>query len=357
MPIPSLRPSESMPEPASVVSSGRLCRFAAEVLLRSGVPQDIADIVAWSLVEADLRGHPSHGIARLPVFVQRVRSGAHDPQARPKILAASRNTAVVDAANGFGHVAAKFAVELAVEKAGEADVAVVVIRRMQNCGILAPYVEEIAFRGMIGAMCTNGAPAVAPVGGSKPILGTNPLAISFPFVEPITLDMSTAVVARDKITMALREGRKIPLDWALDSEGRPTIDPGKALKGSLLPLGGHKGFGLAVVVELLAGVLSGAGIAADVGWLYTTDRPQDSGCCMAALRVAAFMREEEFHDRLTRMATQVKGAGGGGACTINLPGEIERRTRVERLREGIPLHAATAETLQHLAEEVGAKPV
>ena len=349
-------PSSQSPqqsEPVLVVNADRLRDFAAEVFLRAGVPHDIGLIVAQSLVEADLRGHPSHGIGRLPVFVQRVRSRAHDPLARPRIESASKNTAVIDGGNGFGQLAAKCAAEVAVEKAADSDIAVVVVRRTQNCGILAPYVEHIAMQSMIGAMCANGAPAIAPAPGSKPILGTNPLAVSFPHVEPITLDMSTAVVARDKIMVAHREGRQIPQTWALDSDGQPTTDPARALKGSLLPLGGHKGFGLALSVELLAGVLAGAGMATEVGWLYSTDRPQDSGCCIAAIRVGAFMLREEYDERVSRLVAEIRGAGIGGASSGCLPGEIEHRTRQERLRAGIPLHQTTAEALQRLGEEVG----
>ncbi|MEW6049082.1 MAG: Ldh family oxidoreductase, partial [Bacillota bacterium] len=315
-----------------LLSADVLKWFAEAVLRKAGVADEIAAAVAWSLVEADLRGHSSHGVMRLPVIVRRIRAGAYNLETLPSVVSETPTTGVIDAANGFGQVALQMAVDLAIQKAQGANVAVAVVRRSQNFGSLGPYAERIAERGLIGFVCTNGAPAMTPPGGRGRVLGTNPLAISIPYKEAITLDMATSVVARDKITLARKSGRPIPEGWALDADGNPTTDPAEALEGSLLPVGGHKGFGLALAIEVLAACLSDSSIGTEVGWLYETTRPQGVGHLVAALRPDAFIPAVRFAQNVERLASMVKQATRPEpGATVYLPGEPEHRTRRQRL--------------------------
>ena len=236
-------------------------------LVRSvGTPQDVAADVAEILVAADRRGIPSHGTARLPNYLALVQAGVMDPAARPVAEVERAALARYDARNGWGHHASRVALDRAVELARVAGSALVVLRNSNHYGIAGWYALRAARAGMIGMSLTNSSPLVAPTRARQPLLGTNPIAIAAPAGRfgAFCLDMATSTIPRGRIEVAARRGESLPEGWAIDADGHPARTPEAALAGALLPLGGdeanagYKGYGLALAVDMLTGVLAGA---------------------------------------------------------------------------------------------------
>jgi len=331
-----------------------LKRFVIDTLKAIGVSEDQASVVADVLVEADLRGIESHGVARLPIYVKRLQHGLINKNPNIQIVSESRNTALVDADNGLGQVAAKYAMEVCIKKAKESDVAVVGVRRTNHFGIAAYYAMMALKEDLIGFVATNASPLMAPWGGCTPVLGTNPFAVAIPAGKevPIVLDMATSVVARGKIEVYKRKGQKIPLGWALDEEGQPTDDPDKALKGTLLPVGGPKGYGMALVMDILAGLMVGSAYNGGVGSLFKDfTKPQNIGNLMIAINIERFMPIEEFKSKVDEYIRKIKASKKAkGVTEIFVPGEIEYRTTLERKQKGIPLSDEVLRELRSLAE-------
>lgn len=340
-----------------VIAAVNLRRMVADVLAKLGVDTGHAAVVADVLVAADLRGIESHGVARLPIYCKRIKAGAINTRPSIRVLNETPTTAIVDADNGLGHVAAKTAMELCIRKARENGVAMVGVRNSNHFGIGAYYAMMAAQHGMIGFAATNASPLMAPFGGSSAMLGTNPFSVAIPAGKelPVVLDMATSLVARGKIEVCLREGKKIPLDWALDRNGKPTDDPAEALKGTLLPLGGHKGYGLAMVVDLLSGLLTGAAYLDAVGSLFgNLSKPQNVGHLLMAVDVERFMPRQEFESRIDEYIRSVKASPRAqGVAEIFIPGEIEFRATRERLARGIPLKDEVVGELHELLKAEG----
>ncbi|MGB9866795.1 MAG: Ldh family oxidoreductase [Bacillota bacterium] len=340
-----------------VFAATSLKRMVVDVLTKLGVGWEHASTVADVLVSADLRGVDSHGVARLPIYCRRIKAGAINTKPSIRVVNETPATAVVDGDNGFGHVAGKFAMDLCIRKAREHSVAVVGVRNSNHFGIGAYYAMMALAHNMIGFAATNASPLMAPFGGSTAMLGTNPFCLAVPAGKelPLVLDMATSQVARGKIEMCLREGKKIPLDWALDQSGKPTDDPAEALKGTLLPLGGHKGYGLSMAVDLLCGLMVGAAYLNHVGSLFgNLSRPQNVGHLFMALDVSNFMPVEEFETKMDEYLRAVKASPRAqGVTEIFVPGEIEFRATRERLARGIPIKDEVIEELQELLHSEG----
>lgn len=339
-------------KPERRFSAAALKSLAIEILAAIGTPSDLAEIVSNSLVQANLAGHDSHGVLRLASYVERVRSGRVIPKARARIDGRSGATARIDGAWGWGQPAAHLAVDHALSLARDFGIAAVSIRRCNHIGRLGEYVERMASQGMLGFSVCNALPVVAPFGGSGRLLGTNPLAFAAPRSNessPIMLDVATAAVAEGKLMVARAKREQVRLGLIVDREGRPTQEPEDYFGGgALLPFGGHKGYGLSVMVELLGGVLSGTGASSSPNYA------KGNGTMMIAINIDAFLPVSTFISECeTLSATIKKSIPADGFREVLLPGEPEAITRLDRERSGIPLPDETWSTLSALSSQLG----
>src|SRR4051812_42501972 len=330
--------------------------FAHALLAAHGVPEADARTCAACLVLADLRGVETHGLLRLPGYLDRIRRGLVD--AKPG-LAPARVTpvaAALDGKNGLGFVVGTRAMAEAIAMARESGLGVVAARRSTHFGMAANYVLQALEAQMVSLVFTNASRAMPPWGGREPLLGTSPLAAGVPGgrLAPFVLDMSPSVAARGKIRIAEKRGEKIPLGWALDADGRPTTDPTPALAGVVLPIGGPKGSGLAMLMDIFGGVLSGAAYAGDVGDQYKAfDRPQDVGHFFLAMRPDLFVPMAEVRARMDVLVERIKACPKAeGVEEILVPGEPEARAAAKRARAGIP-YGAEIELLRGEAKRAG----
>lgn len=335
------------------ISADRLTQVATDIFRAAGATPENTECVVSALVGANLAGHDSHGILRIPAYVADIKSGRLDPKASPEVVHDAGSTAIVDGGATFGQVGARFAADLAVEKARRAGLAAVTARNCHHTGRIGEWVERIAAAGMIGFATTagiRGPYSTVPFGGAKGALGTNPLAWAFPRTggrPPILLDYATSAIAQGKLQVARAKGAPVPPGCIIDKHGRPTTDVEEYFDGgNLLPFAGHKGYSLSVVVELLAVGLSGGALA-----------PEGTrGSCFFALAMspAAFVSRADFDAYVERIAERLTSVPPApGFERVLLPGEPEASTRAERLREGIPVAERTWEQLEATARDLG----
>ncbi len=327
--------------------------LAKDVLLRCHV--DVRSVVTLTdtFLYADKRGITTHGISRLPLYVEKIHSGHLNPLDQVEVISDSMGVAVMDAKNTFGQIAASHAVDTVLNKAKHVGIAAVGVRNSNNFGCAGYFGELIAKKGYIGFVFANAAPAIAPTGGTIPLLGTNPICFSFPGNDqyaPIVLDMATTVAARGKIRKAAKEGTKIPDNWATDSSGVPTTDPNEALKGLLLPIGGYKGYGLSLFVDIFAGLLTGSAFAGQVNPLGSLDNDSGNGHLFIALNPAFFLTEEDMNARISCLYRSVKKCGEPDK--VFLPGE-QGLQRYSEKKDYILLSDAQCDSIQKSAAEVG----
>jgi len=343
------------------VEAGAADAFARRLFVARGVPEHDAAIVAACLVGADLRGVDTHGLCRLPGYLDRLRRGLINP--RP-VLEPERVTpvaAALDGQNGFGFVVGTRAMQEAIAIARELGLGVVSVRRSTHFGMAAAYVLQALDAGLIALVFSNASPAMPPWGARTALLGTNPFAAGAPAGRhpPFLLDMSPAVAARGKIRRAERRGETIPLGYALDADGRPTRDPKAALGGVVLPIGTYKGSGLSMLMDIFGGVISGANYGGDVGDQYKVyDRPQDVGHFFLAMKPDLFVPQEDYRNRMDTLIERVHAAPTApGFEEVLMPGEPERRHEEERRRRGIPYSANEVAPLQEEAAKAGIAPL
>jgi uncharacterized oxidoreductase len=341
------------------IDAARLTRICRDILLRMGASEDEAGTVAAHQIGANLAGHDSHGIILLATYVDRIRKGHIVPGARLEIMHETPTTARINGNWGFGQVVQTRATRLAIEKAGANMVAAVTVACQSHVGRLGDYPLMAATAGMIGTlMCDSGRgpKVVVPFGGRDARLGTNPISIALPsnLEAPIFLDMATSQVAGNKLLVYKNRHKPVPAGWLVDKEGNPTSDPNDYFAGgALLPLGGmdsgHKGYGLSTMVDIFAGILTG------LGWGIDAAARHNDGSLFIAINVAAFRPLEEFKAEVTEFAKFLKSSRPAqGFKEVLYPGEIEWRTRQERLRTGIPIEDDTWTELEKLAASVGA---
>lgn len=325
-----------------------------EVLAKVGVSELDAKIILDTILFANRRGVATHGVGRLPLYVHKIAAGHYNPRNEIEVLADNAAYALLDAHNGFGQVVAYKATKMAIEKAKLYGVSVVGVRNSNNFGTAGFFGDMAAREGCAAMVYANAAPAIAPTGGNKTIFGTNPLCYAYPGDEthnPILLDMATTIAARGKIRLAAKNGEKIPLDWAIGPDGQPTDDPNVALKGSLLPIGGYKGYGLSMFVDIFAGMLTGSQYAGGVKNLSKMDEDSGNGHLFIVIDVNKFMTEEEKKDRIAHFYEAVKACGEEGK--IFMPGEIEYN-KLEKAKETVQISSKQFEDVNAVAEEVGA---
>jgi LDH2 family malate/lactate/ureidoglycolate dehydrogenase len=336
-------------------------RVVTDICVAAGVATSDAGLLADSLVDADLNGASTHGVSRLAIYVRRIQKGLIDPRAELTVEARRPAVLAVDAGGGLGQVQALKVLELLFPLAARYGVASATIKNSQHFGALSYYCARAADRGMILLAMTNCEPAMPPHGASEAFFGTNPIAAAFPTGSgyPIQVDLATSVVARGNIIAAARKGEAIPPGWALDSDGNPTTDAEAALAGAVLPMAGHKGYALAVMVEALSGVLSGAAVGDRVGSMYKDmDRRQDVGHFFCLLDISAFMDVAVWTERIDEMVLGIKGRRKRpGAEEILVPGEPWQRAAARHREEGIPVDPKTLQELDALCAEYGLVPL
>jgi L-2-hydroxycarboxylate dehydrogenase (NAD+) len=326
------------------------------LLRRLGASEEEASATADVLAEGDLRGFASHGLLRLPYILRALKRGKIIANAKVKVVKKAPATALIDGGHGLGHYIAMRAMRLAIEKARKQGIGAVGVYNSNHFGIAGYYAEMATREGLVGLVTTTTDALVHPWGGVEPLLGTNALAVGIPAdPNPILLDMAMSVAARGKLVEAMKKGKQIPKGWAVDSEGRPTTDPKKGLDGALSPFGGIKGYGLALVLELLAGPLVGAAAGKEVhGTLEPVKGFCTKGDFMIAINPAMFVPAGEFKARVKKFLTQLKASRKApGVEEILVPGEPEFRTREKRLREGIPIADEVWSEIEQIAKELG----
>ncbi len=337
------------------VSAERLNHIGAALLRAAGASTEEAADVSTGCINANLAGHDSHGIIAIPTYIDRIKAKHIVPGAPFKIVQESPATTVIDGHWGFGFHVNKKAMQLTIDKAKKTNVAATTVFRQSHVGRLAAYPLMAVREGMIGiATADSGrsSKVVAPFGGREARLGTNPISIAVPsdLDGPFYLDMATSAVAAGKISLSAARGEQIPLGWIVGADGKQTTDPTQMRKGgALLPLGGtegYKGSGLAAMIEVLCGLLTGLGFCVD-----PTGRHND-GCFMAVFKVDAFRPLQEFKKEVADFARYLKATPPSeGSPGVFYPGEIEHKREQERRKSGIEVEAATWDKLKSLASE------
>lgn len=343
--------------PLPIYAPDSLRGWVLDVFRALGLEDADAAIVADGLIEADLRGVESHGVSRIPIYAERLRRNLI--KARPDIRIAhpAPVAAHVDGDHGIGFVVARRAMGEAVRLAEESGIGLVGVTNSNHFGMAALYLEQAIDAGFLAFAFTNSSPALPVWGGRTAFLGTAPFAAGAPGGEqgPFIVDMAMSVIARGKIRLAALYGEPLPEGVALDADGQPTRDAQKGYEGVYLPFGGHKGAALAMLIDILSGVLTGAGYA---GGVRNQSRdftgPTEVGHFFLAIRADLFMPMEEYRARMDTLIERARSCPtADGFEEILIPGEPEQRQREERLRTGIPISASILEDLKREAETLG----
>lgn len=345
-----------------IVTSAALHAFIRRAFEACDLPAADAERIAGLMVEADLIGADNHGVFRLPQYVRRIKAGGVATRPTISVIKETESTALVDGGNAMGHLVMHRAAQLAIEKAAQRGVAWVGARNSNHAGPASLYASMPLVRDMIGLYIAVGnANHMAPWGGIDMLLSTNPIAVAVPALEepPIVLDMATSVAAYGKVKGAAQRGETMPEGWMMDRQGRPITDPKRADEGFVLPIGGYKGYGLALIFGLLAGTLNGAAMGSDVIDFNADDKSQtNTGQLIVALRIDAFGPVENFKRAVDRVIREIRASQRlPGVEAIRLPGDQSHRRRRERAAGGIPLHPALATQLDTLAAQLAIAPL
>lgn len=340
------------------VSAAALADFTAAVFERLGLPRAHARIVADCLVKANLRGLDSHGVARTSIYAKRLRLGLANPRPTLALARVAPSAAQMDGENGMGMVVGRTAMEGAIALARETGVGLVGVRRSTHYGMAAYYVLHAIAADCMGFAFTNSSPGMAPYGGRKPVLGVNPLAVGVPAGRrpAIVLDMAMSVIARGKMRLAAMHAEPIAEGLGLDAQGRATTDGMQVFGGGVvLPFGGPKGSALAIWMEIMAGVFTGAAFAGQMRSLYEDfSGPQGIGHVFMAIRPDLFMPMADFKARMDSMIERLKNSEPAeGMDEVLMPGEPEVRQEAERSRSGLPITPQVLASLEAEAAQAG----
>lgn len=336
------------------ISPEPLAAFAARVLVQHGVPQSDADLFADSLIQADLWGHQSHGVLRLSWYVDRLESGVMRAVTQPDVLSEHGAVRLIDGKDGVGQVLAARAMDDAIERAKRHGIGAVAVRNSNHFGTAMYFTRRAAAADCIGILTTNASPAMAPWGGREKKVGNNPWSIAAPGgpLGPVVLDIANTAVARGKLYLAKQRGEDIPTGWAMDHAGRPTTDPAEGIAGLILPLGGHKGYAISVMMDVLSGILAGSGFLDGVSGPYQAERRSCAGHLAMALDIAAFRPVADFRADMAKLIAELKSVPPAlGSAGVFYPGEIEALNDAENKRNGLVLPEETLADLRRLAEE------
>ena len=329
-----------------------LTRFAREGLVAGGADAEQAASVAEVLVWADTIGRPNQGVWRLPILSKRLQSGLFECPCQPIIETKAPGLTTIDGNNGMGHHVGRLAMDTAIELARTTGIAAALVRNSNFLGAAGYYAQLASEHGMVGVAMSNSFPKVASHGGTRPVLGTNPMAFAAPLRDgtSVIVDLATAASSGSKITKTAELGDALPEGVAVDRDGKPITDPSRVSEGALLPFGGAKGYAIAVMVEILSGVATGAGVAHGVRSMYRDfERGGDNGHFFAAIDIARLMPLNAFYDRMETLIAALRHDDG-----VLLPGEIRWRERQRALLAGtVDLDDKTTEALDALARSLG----
>lgn len=338
------------------IAADRLERLTARIFAAIGAPEEDARWIATLLIRANLRGHDSHGVIRIPQYVGAARKGEANPKPQIRVLLETPTTAVVEGDGGFGQVVARRAAEVALDKAARHGLGAVGVRGSYHIGRLADYVELAAERGFVGLIWANAPTAVSvvPAGGIGRRLSTNPLGIAVPGPNgtvAFSVDMATSIVAEGKVRVRRNRREPLPEGWAIDDRGRPVTDSQTFYgppRAGLLPMAGHKGTALALVVEVLGGILSGTGA------ISATPGPIRNGVFLLVVQVERFLPLADFTRQAADLVAWVKSAEPApGVPEVMVPGEPEARMEAERRAGGIPVEDETWRQIEAIRTELG----
>jgi LDH2 family malate/lactate/ureidoglycolate dehydrogenase len=329
------------------IEASRLTEFSNRCLEKAGVPEHEAQIITSTMIEADARGINSHGLMRLPIYIQRIQKGLVRPLSHVVVERDHQATAVLDANYSAGQIAGTKAMDLAISKAKTYGVGAVSVKNSNHFGIAAHYALKASRNNMIGIVMSNTAPLMPPTGGAEKVLGNNPLSIAVPSNNefPLLIDMALSNAALGKILFAQTKG------WGADRNGKPTTDPSDVLNGGfILPAAGPKGFGLALMIELMTGVLGDTQFSKMIPSMYDLTQPQSISHFMLAINIAHFMDMDRFTNLASVLSSYVKHAvKAEGVQELYLPGEIEFRSEEKKMKDGIPVLYNVLEELNTLA--------
>jgi len=332
-----------------------LKEVAIHILKGLKATDEEAALVAEILVQADMRGTDTHGVHLLTLLPDRVEAGLIQIPTNLKVIKEGETTTLIDGGNGLGQLAVHRAMMINIQKAKKFGLGCSLVRNTNNIGSLISYTLMAAQEGMIGIVMSNAAAAMSPWGGTEAFFGTNPISIAVPggAEGSVALDMSSSVVARGKIRLAERTKEPIPLGWALDETGAPTTDPTAAMKGTLVPIGGPKGYGLALIVDILAGMLSGSKYGQDIKTFHQLVGPTGVGVFSLAIDIERFMPHQQFNELIQVYLASIKGSKKAkGVSRIYIPGERKFEKEKQSLREGIEISPGLAKNLNQLLEKV-----
>jgi LDH2 family malate/lactate/ureidoglycolate dehydrogenase len=338
------------------IDGERLRDFAQAACERTGLAPGDAALIADSLVQADLWGHQSHGVLRLDWYRQRFLAGTMRASENAVLASDAGAVAILEGHDGVGQALAKRAMEEAIARAKRHGIGMVAVRDSNHFGTAMYYTRMAAAQGCIGFLSTNASPAMAPWGGRAKAVGNNPWSIAAPAGRhaPMILDIANSAVARGKVYLARNRGEPIPPGWALDAEGRPTTDPVAALEGVILPMAGHKGYGISVMMDVLSGVLTGSGFAGEVNGPYQSEKRSRCGHLAMAISIASFQPLGDFEARMERYIAALRSVPLAPGCDeVLYPGEMEARNDARHRLEGLLLPEATLDDLRRVASAVG----
>lgn len=338
------------------VPASALAETVTRIFAAAGVDDADAALLADTLVRADLRGIHSHGTLRVPDYVKKLTVDGVDPRGRPHVVRQTGGAIVVDGANAMGQVAMSFAMDRAIAAAREHGIAMAAVGRSNHCGAMDYWAMRALPHGMIGIAGTNALPTMAPWGGLDKIVGMNPLAIAVPGNEEpaIVMDLAFGMTAHGKIRVYEQKGEPIPGDWATDTAGNPTTDAAAALAGLILPAGGHKGIGLAVMVGLLSTLVTDAGYGLESGSMEEGAYVGRDGQFALVIRIDAFQPEALTRSRADKVAREIRTSRKRSDVTaLYPPGALETELEVRYAKDGIPLNNETLHGINEAAAALG----
>jgi len=331
-----------------------LVRFSKQLFQKSGFSEENSEIIASSLVFANLRGVDSHGVVRIPYYLKGIEDGLINPKPNIKILKENEFFLLIDGDNTLGCIPATIATNLAISKAKKYGIGLVGVKNLRHVGMLANYIKKIVDEKLFGLAIANASPNIGLRGFKKPVVGTNPLAIGFPVDDsaPIILDMAMSVVAKGKLLLASKKGKEIPKGWSLNERGEETTDPNEAINGMLLPIGGYKGFGLALAIDIICGVILGGeyGLRMKRTWF------SQGGFLILASRIDLARNYDEYIKEIKEYIKEVKAVPTSNLTKIKLPNEIEEETTRKRIKEGIPVEDETYREFLKLSKKYSVNP-
>jgi LDH2 family malate/lactate/ureidoglycolate dehydrogenase len=332
--------------------------LVSAILRSHGLPDDDAAATAEHMVAADLRGVNTHGVIRLAGYIKRIQAGGNNPHPEIKVISQTDNTALMDGDNSFGQVGGKRAMQLAIDKAGDKGIGLVTMRNSNHYGMAGYYALMAVQHDMIGISMSNVLAAMAPTGGTTPRLGNNPIAFAFPAEEepPVVVDFATSKSNWGKALLCAQSGEPLPEDCFTDSKGDPTTSAEAFLDGgTLIPIAGHKGYGLALVISLMTGLLADSDFDTEIPHLYKElGKPGANSFTMAAIKIDSFQPVGRFKKRLDSIIRLIRTGGlAPGSDRIYLPGEIEYGKEKEQRTKGIVLKRDMAKELIDLAKQSG----